>query len=54
VKDIGLRVKGTIKELKDVLHVRHFSSMKGFNVHVAELSFEVKGKVKDHHMPELG
>lgn len=48
VNDIGLKVKGIIKESRDVHVVRHIWIMMVFNVHVVELNLEEKEKVNDH------
>jgi len=48
VNDIGLKVKGMIKESRDVHVVRHIWIMMEYNVRVVELNLEEKEKVNDH------
>ena len=53
VNDIGLKVKDTIKESRDVLLVRRIQDMIACNVHVVELILEVKEKVNEKKCPLL-
>ncbi|MBI1662541.1 MAG: hypothetical protein IS860_03415 [Nitrosopumilus sp.] len=47
MKGIDLKIRGTIKELRDVLLVRHIWNLMACNVHVVELSLEGKEKVNN-------
>ena len=53
VNDTGLKVKGTVKESRDVLLVRRIWDMMACNVHVVELILDVKEKVNEKKCPLL-
>ena len=50
---IGQKIKGTVRELKDVLVVMHIWNMMGYSVLVVEYTFVQREKANDQVIFEI-